>query len=92
MRERKKANPKKFKTKAWYSTWNDGELGWMGPSCLTDRRTSTPQSRNPSVDDEDEYFLCEVVVKPIRDKKGRLIKRKAKTLGVSRAKDTGDYW
>lgn len=75
------------KSKGWFGTWHDGTLGWAGPEHLHNRDAkyvaACPYDRD-YVRREDEYYLCEVIIKPIRDKKGRLIKRRASTLKACR--------
>lgn len=71
--------------RAWLGVWSDGTLGWVAPEHLADDTTRTPYKRG-YVRPNREFYLCEITWKPVRDKRGRLIVRRAATLHISGAR------
>lgn len=69
--------PKPIKGFGYSSTWSDGSLGWETTPFVTNSKSrkyvSPPlPERNPSMRGE-RFFLCEITIKPILNKKGRPI-------------------
>lgn len=70
--------PAKVRGFAYVGTWRDGELGWCGARHLSNDKTPKyPHSPSQSWEDNahpgDRAFLCEVIVRPLRDALGRPI-------------------
>lgn len=69
--------PKQMKAYGFTGVWQNGQIGWMGLSHIGGSRDYPD---NPSMDGErkeilkgERLFMCEVIVKPLLDKKGRPI-------------------
>lgn len=69
--------PKPIKGYGFTGVWLSGEVGWMGLSHIGGSRKYPD---NPSLDGErksimkgERLFMCEVILKPVLDKKGRPI-------------------
>lgn len=73
--------------KGWFGLWSDGTVGWSGPNYFSDgQKHAHDQQVTPGcVEADDTFVLCRVRIEPIRDSLGRLITRRAKTIGVKRA-------
>lgn len=74
---------KKETGRGWFGVWCNGEIGWTGPAHF-DGHSNYPKrpKLHNMVRPEHEFYLCEVTVKPIKDKMGRLIKRTGKHFGA----------
>lgn len=69
---------KKVKGKGWVGIWMDGTLGWGLPKFLSNRNRDAewPAKAGRAVGKNDRVVLCEITVKPIKDKNGKFIYRK----------------
>lgn len=71
--------PKSIKSYGYVGVWNDPEntVGWFMPNHAGGER-KYPEAVNPEAekyiyDEEERFFLCEIIVKPIKDCLGRPI-------------------
>ena len=71
-------------TKAWIGRFCDDQIGWAAPDHLSGYSPSNAPYRREYISPDDEFYLCEVIVKVLKNKKSQYIKRRAKTLGASK--------
>lgn len=67
--------PKANKGKGYVCTWKSGELGWWMPDHIHPLSTGEPNQLaiEKNCLKGERLFLCEIIVKPLKDKKGRPI-------------------
>jgi hypothetical protein len=68
--------PKTNKGKGYVGTWRHGKIGWWMPEFVS----GPPYIEKPNAEavskgflKGERVFLCEIIVKPLKDKKGRPI-------------------
>lgn len=69
----KNEKPKATKVTGFFGLWDDGTVGWATPRHLhpTGGNFPTVEPWNKGV----AVYCCEVMIKPLKDKRGRYIKR-----------------
>lgn len=66
--------PKANKGKGYVGTWSNNVLGWHVPNHLQGgRATEKPSRFAKQFAQGGRFFLCEITIKPVLDKKGRPI-------------------
>lgn len=68
--------PAPNKGKGYVAVWQNGKLGWWLPNHLYDGRTNERPNSNAVTKGYlkgERVFLCEIIIKPLKDKKGRPI-------------------
>ncbi len=67
--------PKATKGKGYVGTWRTDELGWWMPEHVHPGSTGSPneQAMQKGFFKGERIFLCEIIIKPLKDKKGRPI-------------------
>lgn len=65
--------PKAIKGFGYSGVWQNGEIGWNVTQYIDSRRryVSPPDSTN--FIKGERAFLCEIIIRPVKDKKGRPI-------------------
>lgn len=71
--EKVKVIPKKTTAKGFVGTWVDGTVGWAMPKHLARGWNGRPEKEHWNAGGE--IYLCEIKVTPLKDKRGRFIKR-----------------
>lgn len=66
--------PKKVRGRGYSGVWNDGTLGWYAPKHVSPGKHTTDPINNDNTKGH-RFFLCEVVLVPIKDSLGRPITR-----------------
>ncbi len=76
--------PKPTKGHGFCGVWQDGNIGWNIPNHLSKYNikyaAEKPYIRDFYFDNNDRLYLCEINIKPIKNKLGRPITRFAKKL------------
>ncbi len=88
MKNKKLIIPKSSKGYGFCGTWLDETIGWNIPNHLSNvahlkRRYSSEKPYERSLEyiqDDHRFYLCEITIKPIKDKLGRPITRLFKSL------------
>ena len=72
--------PESIKGKGFCGKWLDNQIGWNIPNhlCGGKRYANKPHMREFCFNDTDRLYLCEITIKPLKDKLGRPITRLAK--------------
>jgi hypothetical protein len=67
--------PTKTKGKGYVGTWKTDELGWWMPQHVHPASTGEPNevAVEKGYFKGERVFLCEIIIKPLKDKKGRPI-------------------
>ena len=71
----------------WVGRWNDGSIGWVLPDHLACHSGETEAPfRRCCVSPDTRLVRCRITIEVLKDKKGRPITRRAKTVGASARK------
>jgi hypothetical protein len=72
---KKISTPKITKGNGYVATWQSGALGWWMPDNIHPLSTGAPNQHaiEKNYLSGERLFLCEIIIKPLKDKKGRPI-------------------
>ncbi len=64
----------------WIGRWNDGQIGWGLPDCLSDNLTAVADMGPPGRPHApgEMVIKCRITVEVVHDKRGREIRKKVK--------------
>jgi hypothetical protein len=64
--------PKANKGKGYVGVWRNGKIGWFMPKFISGAKHIEEPNANLYLHGG-RVFLCEIIIKPLKDKKGRPI-------------------
>lgn len=71
--------------RGWVGRFIDGDIGWNTPNHCTGFATITDSSMDRSgLGPDDTLYLCRITVEVLKDKRGRYITRRARTVGAAK--------